>query len=64
MVEFFCENSLAVKRSMKYVLQGPKYTSTEAATGDVPLKKVLLKLSQSSQGNIYARDSFLIKLQA
>ena len=37
---------------------------TEAATGDVLLKKVLLKISQNSQENTYARVAFLIKLQA
>ena len=35
----------------------------EAATGGVLLKKVYLKILQTSQENICARDSFLIKLQ-
>ena len=39
-------------------------TSTEAATGGVLLKKVLLKILQNSQENTCARVSFLIKLQA
>ena len=39
-------------------------TNTEAATGGVLLKKVFLEISQNSQENPCARDSFLIKLQA
>ena len=37
---------------------------SEAANGGVLLKKVFLKISQNSQENTCARDSFLIKLQA
>ena len=36
---------------------------TEAATGGVLLEKAFLKISQNSQKNTYARDSFLIKLR-
>ena len=40
------------------------YAWSEAATGGVLLKKVFLEISQNSQENTCARDSFLIKLQA
>ena len=36
--------------------------STEAATRGVLRKKVFLEIPQNSQGNTYARVSFLIKL--
>ena len=36
---------------------------TEAATGGVLYKKVFLEISQNSQENTCARDSFLITLQ-
>ena len=35
----------------------------EVATGDVPYEKVFLEISQNSQENPCARESFLIKLQ-
>ena len=37
---------------------------TKAATGGVLLKKVFLEISQNSQENTCASDSFLIKFQA
>ena len=37
--------------------------STKAATGGFLYKNTLLKISQNSQENTCARDSFLIKLQ-
>ena len=40
------------------------YKITEAATRGVLCKKVILEISQSSQGNTCARVSFLIKLEA
>ena len=40
------------------------YVTAEAATGGVPQKKVSLQISQNSQKNTCARDSFLMKLQA
>ena len=38
--------------------------NSEAATRGVLLKEMFLEISQNLQGNICARDSFLIKLQA
>ena len=37
---------------------------TEAATGGVLWKMLFLEISQNSQENTCARDSFLIELQA
>ena len=49
-------------KSTGYNLNNFKYK--EVATRGVPCKKVFLEISQNSQENIYARVSFLIKLQA
>ena len=38
--------------------------SPEATTKGVLLKKMFLEISQKSQENTFARDSFLLKLQA
>ena len=43
---------------------GEIHKQSEAATGGVLEEKVFLEISLNSQENIYARVSFLIKLQA
>ena len=40
------------------------FQNTETATVGVLSKKVLLEISQNSQENTCARDTFLIKLQS
>ena len=40
------------------------FEMTVTATGGVLLEKLFLKISQNSQENTCARDSFLIKLRA
>ena len=44
---------------LTYVLEESKVVSRKSS-----IKKVLLKIPQNSQDNIYARVSFAIKLQA
>ena len=43
--------------------ESERYTVTEAATGGVSIKKVLLEILQNSQENTCVRVSFLTKFQ-
>ena len=62
--KFFLKNSLEIVFTCKNEKTLIKTVcSTEAVSRRCSAKKVLLRISQNSQKNTYARASFLIKLQ-
>ena len=59
-------SKISIKILVKFFPQSlrRKFFNTEAVAQRSSVKKVFLEISQNSQKNICARDSFLIKLQA